>query len=439
MVQRPILGGKISTYWMYDWLDQNEIQAPWEIDNALSERRGFETLVEMYEQASAAKAPSELITPQKSILAGRSLDLSGKLACGDFRCLQKEIESGFFKIWHYFDGIVAAGINPVIIYDAARDDDPGDLARNYTLSHLRLLLYIRSIGAEPWVTFVNKDRQLSEDEWWSLARSLKIADAFKGQRHNQIVDMIAKDMRLDVEHISGNMWQIKVSGGYFTNGKTEYFDCATRPTINIVIHTLLRDYGDAAIEDVLTAQELALPLVQPATVPWINSTKPSKNTPTHEQVALQLRLPVFSNLNVSDFLKLREDERPAFENFRKGLRDQIQSQLGSAVRGETATNIARDVEDDYIRPGLAEIEQRIRGSRKALIKKSGLSFGIGTSVATIGAVSSVPMMIAGSVIALGSTVPLAPLIGSYIDEVNKEIPMHKLYFLWRLKKKGLHW
>jgi len=112
---------------------------------------------------------------------------------------------------------------------------------------------------------------------------------------------------------------------------------------------------------------------------------------------MQLRLPVFNKLNTADFLKFREDERPAFERFRRSLRDEIRRQLTTAADDEPPDRIARNVEDDYLRPGLAEIEQQLRGSRRALIKKSSASLAIGSSVATIGAIASIPMPISGTV------------------------------------------
>jgi hypothetical protein len=195
-------------------------------------------------------------------------------------------------------------------------------------------------------------------------------------------------------------------------------------------------YAGAAILDSAAARELSLPLVQPARVPGVGS---KKNVPLEGQVAIELQLPAFTQLNASDFLRLREDERPAFERFRKALHDQIKLELDSSSRGDSAGHIARNVEENYLRPELAEIEERFRGSRKALIRKSATSLTIGTSVATVGAIASTPLMIASAVVALGSTVPLAPIFGSYIDETSKELPMHELYFLWRLKKKGAHW
>lgn len=426
----------MSTYWMYDWLDENEVKAPWEINNAIGTARGFKRLAELQEEAFAAEENSEQILPQRSIVAGRSLDLSGNIACGGYACLQRDIDMGFLQIWHYFDGIVVSRLNPGLVYDAVRNDGRGGFARTRVLDYLRILLYIRAIGAEPWVTFADKAQELHDHDWRSLARSLNVIDAFEGPRNEQLVKAIARNTHFNVRRIQANQWDVHVSGGYFKTGQSTVMNQSTRPTIEDLSRRILKNYGLAAIEDVAAAQNLSLPLVQPTSVPWISG---KKHTPTQDEVALQLRLPVFSDLNVADFLKLREDERPAFELFRTGLRDQIQSKLDSAARGDTAAGIARNVEDDYLRPGLAEIEQRIRGSRKALIKRTSISLGIGTSAATISAMSSVPMMIAGSVVALGSAVPLAPLLGSYIDEVNKEIPMHKLYFLWRLKKQGKHW
>jgi hypothetical protein len=153
---------------------------------------------------------------------------------------------------------------------------------------------------------------------------------------------------------------------------------------------------------------------------------------------LALELPVFTDLSASDFLKLREDEQPYFERFRAALREAISSRLVPENAGKSAGELAQSIENDFLRPGLADIERRVRGNRKALMKKGTLSLAIGASAATIGALSSVPLMITGGVAALGASVPLAPLINKYIDDRDTSIPMSDLYFLWYIGKHGKH-
>ena len=422
------------TYWLYQWLDEMEIRTEWELNNVLRDRAHFKRLAELHEADAEANVRS--IPISNSIVAGRSLDLSGSIDCGGYPCLRRDVDVAFLRMWHYFDGIVIASIEHRTTREAAQNDGDAYIAQTFLMDHLRILLYLRSVNADQWVTFVDKDQGFIEDDWRPLARSLNVLDAFEGRRHEQIVKSIAKNTHFQVSRLRQGVWQVRLTGGYFTEPQRVTFSQRERPTIDDLSRRILANFGRAALEDVATAEQLGLPLAHPTTVPWISSRK---HVPTQEEVAIQLHLPVLSDLNVADFLKLREDERPAFEKFRKGLRDQIRSQLAAAGKGDTAARIAQNVEDDYLRPGLAEIEQKLRGSRKALVKKSAVSLGIGTSVAVVGAISSVPMMIAGSVVALGSAIPLAPLIGSYLDETNKEMPMSELYFLWRLKKKGKHW
>lgn len=426
----------MAQYWLYDWFDECGVRAQPEIVKALKSSKALKRLIEFRERAPRGPANSQQILPQRSIVVGRSLDLSGAISCGGYGCLRRDIDVAFQQVWHYFDGIVVAQIRPSMIYSAAENDAEGDYDRDGLLNQLRIALYIREVGAEPWVIFADKDREFSDQEWSTLVASLKVEGVFEGQRHDKLVQKIAKNTHFNVRPAGAGAWKIWVSSSYFKTPQQTTIYQAARPTIEDLSSRLLRTFGTAAIQDVATARDLSLSLVQPTPVPWING---KGRRPTQEEVALQLRLPVFSNLDVRDFLKLRDDEWPAFEKFRKGLSDEIKYQLNSAAKGSSAQSIARNVENSYLLPGLADIEQRHRTSRRALARKGAASLTIASSAATVSAISSVPMMIAGSVIALGSAVPLAPLIGSYIDETTKEIPMDKLYFLWRLKKQGKHW
>jgi hypothetical protein len=105
---------------------------------------------------------------------------------------------------------------------------------------------------------------------------------------------------------------------------------------------------------------------------------------------------------------------------------------------KSAAEVAQSVENEVLRPHLAEIESRLKTNRKALIKKSGVSISIGASAATVAALSAVPLMIGGGIAALGAAVPLAPLMHKYIEEKDVSIPMDEFYFLWSINKAKHH-
>jgi hypothetical protein len=168
------------------------------------------------------------------------------------------------------------------------------------------------------------------------------------------------------------------------------------------------------ILDVSVARRLTLPLVEPVSLPWIS--RPYRNgnkRKADDDAVIRVGLPVFDSLSTKDFLKLREDERPAFETFRAELRNAIQSEIAENPSNPPAA-IAKSIHNEYLRPGLAGIEQRIRSRRSALIKKTAVNLTIGTSAIAIGAIAGMPLIGEG-VAALGA-LPLAQIIHKYIDD-----------------------
>jgi hypothetical protein len=116
---------------------------------------------------------------------------------------------------------------------------------------------------------------------------------------------------------------------------------------------------------------------------------------------------------------------------------------GKAIQSEIAQDpsnppaaIAKSIQNEYLRPGLASIEQRIRSRRNALAKKTAVNLTIGTTAAAIGAITGMPLLVEG-VAALGSAIPLAPIIHKYIDD-GEPIKMDKFYFLWQAEKEAGH-
>jgi len=65
----------------------------------------------------------------------------------------------------------------------------------------------------------------------------------------------------------------------------------------------------------------------------------SKMPLTAENVALELQLPVFNELTIGDFIKLREDEQPHFDRFRSALRQAISERLTPENKNKTAAKL----------------------------------------------------------------------------------------------------
>jgi hypothetical protein len=430
-------------HWLAAWLDENEITHDWELDNLLRTPTGVKRLAEFVEKAAHEQKTLQVRYPTpaelgSSIVAGRRLDLSGTFTCTAYDCLRALVDSTFMRIWHYFDGIVVEGISPVEIMEglkSARSHDQYHFEFSLIRDQARLLLYLREIGAEPYTIFSHKPNQFCNEHWLAHAKSLGIFAAFDQARHDELVAKVVRSSEIEigpeVPDFVGR--PVAVRGSYFDTPLHLVVWGSEAPTKEAVVCKIIQDYATSMISDVELARRLTLPLAEPVNIPWIGKRK-KPSLPTEADVALQLDLPVFRSLTSRDFLKLREDERPHFERFRAGLRAEINDHLAAAQAGTPVSVIAREIEEDYLRPGIAELEAQMRSSRKALVGKSKVNLSMTTTPTVIGALTSIPLII-GSVAALLSLEGLA--VNSYMED-RKAIEKENLYFLWRARKQATH-
>jgi hypothetical protein len=442
----------MSNYWVAQWLEENEIRKEKDILNVLDSTGGIEGLKNKANEARDKIRNKRAIQPSESelansIVAGRRVDLSGILACPTYGCLRRNIDTIFKNIWHYFDNVVVEGISPETWFRnfCKGDENVGGSMLRQVHEQARLLLYLRSIGADKYIVVANKTFSFCQEHWMEHAKNLGIADAFDENNRAKLIKQIVDSSSFDVENRAKGVWSAKVRGPLFDESKFYIIVRENPPSPELIVSNAVNDLATATISDVELSRRLSLPLVEATMFPAVQSVSKSSKPENHDgghlpsaaDVALNLELPVFDRLSTRDLLKMREDERPDFEAFRSALRAHIQSRLASADEGATASSIARSIDEEYLRPGLAEIERKLRTSRQAVVRKTVVDLTIGATAVGVAALSSVPMMIAGGVAALGSSVPLAPVIHSYIDD-KRSARMSDLYFLWRVGQHAKH-
>lgn len=437
-----------SNYWLARWLDENEIRHEWELDHLLHTQSGGEGLIEAVFRASQETRESGLeYTDTRdcndSIVAGRKLDLSGMASCPAYECLRQGIDSTLKRVWHYFDRIVVEGLSPIWTAEEIRKTD----AEHFPLTMMkirdqaRLFLYLREIGADNFVIFAPKSHAFCEKHWDIHARELGLAVVVDDSHHDDTVRRIIKSSDFlirESHHPDG--WHVTITGKYFDRPEYATFfhtkegGVGDPPTPEEIACSIISNRATAMISDVGLARRLELPLVEPVDLPWISQRKANIKS-VEDNSAIRIGLPVFDNLTTKDFLKLREDERPDFEAYRAGLQREIQSRIAKNPSKPPAA-IAKDIEDEYLRPGLAKIEKQIRSRRSATLKKTSVNLAIGTSVTAIGAMASMPLLVEG-LAAFGSAIPLAPIIHKFIDD-GESIKMSELYFLWQAERQAKH-
>lgn len=227
---------------------------------------------------------------------------------------------------------------------------------------------------------------------------------------------------------------VSISGKFFDQPIRMDIPIAERPHPEALATNIVNSYANFTIEDIELSRELGIPLIEPASMPWLNKRPRPKGADAEASVALELYLPFLDGISAKDFLKLRNDEQPYFERHRVALRNVIAERLKAPKSKKSPAEVAREIERDYLRPGLAEIEGQFRSSRKALIKNTSISLSICTTTAVVGPLVAMPLLV-GTGIAAASFVP----IFQKYQEDRKAIETSKdLYFLWHVAKQGHH-
>jgi len=141
-------------FWLHDWIDTFEVKELSQAENLLKEaglrkdlkKRASEVPFTI-EEISSSDAPT--------IVAGRAIDLSGELDCFAWECMKKQVDKLFNHVWHYFDRIVVVGPSAHAFSSSWNPEtEPHTIER--LLTYIRLLLYVREIGAEDLLIFREK-------------------------------------------------------------------------------------------------------------------------------------------------------------------------------------------------------------------------------------------------------------------------------------------
>ena len=438
----------VPNYWVAEWLDENEIASDWEVAHCLNSGTGMTSALEIaeettyYEEVSADNG-----NLANSIVAGRRLDLSGYLSCAHYDCLRKNIDTTFKHVWHYFDNIVVEGMSPLIFTD--RFDNGNESAHRYLVNQLadqaRMVLYLREIGADKFTVFAHKTYSYCQEHWLEHATTLGIAEAIDERGSEALIKRILDSSQVKIERMHDDTWGVSLSSSLLEDPRGYVVSTEGKPTPEDVAIQVINDFATGTISDVEIAKRLSLPLIEPTKWAFRNPRAKRKSArsvqqstrPNANDIALSLSLPVFENLTTRDLIKIREDERPDFEAFRSELRKKINEELVAAKDGAPARVIARNIDENYLHPGLANIERKIRNSRQAVTKKTALDLTIAATGVGIGLIHTLPLMIAGGITALSGGIPIKSALDSYIED-KRSIKEDSLYFLWQVEQRARH-
>jgi hypothetical protein len=408
-------------YWLYRWMDESGIDTLKQFHRAVRSPGAIGRLEEY--SASTVTQPTTSIS-SRSVIPARTIDLSGTLSCSDFECMARQVDTLFGRTWHYFDTIVLDG-------SLIEDLHVGSEIFLRTLEQrVKLLLYMRKIGAEQHVAFSRKVSGYCSQHFrdYAIQKDLGLEVLFDRNFEEEVVRKLTNESAVSIERYR-SFWMYEVRYGELKGLWQSYShsDLSNMPSKEDVIRDTFGRYCAALISDLSAVRNLGLPLLQPAETPFLSYSPPDSDT-QDQMMALDLRLPVLANVSAKDILQFRNEHKAEFERFRTALQEAVKEQI--ARNGSASPDvIARQVVEEYIVPELASIESKLNVSRRTLARKIGANVAVASAAVSVGAIASVPLVIASGIAAI---VPAFGPINKYFDD-KSNVELSDLYFLWRAR------
>jgi hypothetical protein len=412
-------------YWLLDWMDENGVKSDWHVDKVLKSKARLKHLRDTAEatpyttEALAGSARSESI-----LVGGRGIDLSGDLECSNWECKKRQVDRLFSRVWHYFDKVVVVGFPAHELHKEER------LANDQVVAEvretMRLLLYLRKIGAEDMLIFRQKPPACEIHSGEQLAKA-----GFPDPTN--VVSKLAKQIEAQ-----GSLRGVREHGNHFhfvldhDTFMHSAFETVTTDEISehgslesAAAYRVVSMYVSRLSSDVLAAKYLSNPFGSDLEYYGVLLREFSAAV-THTDVALEMQLPVLDGVSPADILALRAAEGESFQRFRAALKTAIHARLDAAGTA-TAEQIAREIEIDVLSPALADIGLRLRAAQATLSKKAVLGLGIGALATTCGLALGVPPL---AVAGVGAAMAALQAEYKYIEERN-QIKLDQMYFLWK--------
>jgi hypothetical protein len=422
-------------FWLYDWIDTLEIKKAEEAESLLK-NSGLRK--ELRKRASEVEFTTEPIpkSDAPTIVAGRAIDLSGDLDCYGWECMKQQIDKLFSNVWHYFDRIVIVGPSA---YDFSNlwgfdeKEDVDDILYRQ-LNYIRLLLYIREIGAEDLVVFRQKRPACAVH----LEQHLKDVGLDETLVHSEkLISDLATNAKVIVEeehdeYINYAFIHPEVEHTHW--GAIEKSEARSESALRYAVSAqILKVFLAHLASDIYTARVLKSPLG--STVNLHGQILNSFNGGIQEaDVAFKLDLPVLKDVSPKTLLDIRNNEQSYFEKFRQSLRLAIKERIEN-VSDKRADKIAEEIRMDIINPALSDIELRLNAARKTMERKVGLSAVLGSLVTTCGILTLNPVIAGiGVTAATGGSLTASQ---KFIEE-KRDVSLSDMYFLWKAQEHLAH-
>lgn len=388
-VARPVApgGGRAPQpggYWLARWIDDRGIRHPDDIGRRLRERNAGRAIMAAVESDLGDPFRFMSIGVTDGVLAGGPLDLSGALNCSAYECIRRNIDGHFARVFHYFNRIVVGGLSPYYIALYTRLQDEQQL-RWIIDQHARVLLYLRQVGAEKYVTFTEKGG-LCRSHYGEQVSADRLLSAFDKSDLERLVQRISKSSSFICRQQADSLWHFSIDGPFFHEPYYGSLTQKKQPSKRAMARQAATRYSFSLVTDLAYSKIVNLPLAGAITQSRLaRGHQPGRLT--ESDVALHLNLPVLDQLDIATFLRFREDHQQHFESFRTALASAVSQQLS---RTSSASDAANAVVREFVAPSLSEIERSAKALRRTSLSKSALNFSIGTSSTIVSLTDHIP-------------------------------------------------
>jgi hypothetical protein len=415
-------------HWLYQWIDEEGIKTSGDYMKAIRKRGSFDRLRETSDRVMSSPS-SQRGNASTSVLASRRLDFSGYVSCAAFGCMRPIVDNVFSRVWHYFD--------TVVIDEEPLDDmfftgnDVFDV-----LQPVKLLLYLRAIGAEKYLSYTEKIAGICGDHFREHAEEHHLGlDVLYDEEFERTViqDLVSKGTFRP--QLRGEDWHFDIRHPTFGQvvGTVDHSDPRHPPTNQEMALSAFGRFCAALISDVSASRALGLPLLDAAENSWVPNVSRS-NELNDRVVALNMRLPVLANAPVKEVMHYREENQASFEKFRRALREAIKEQI-ERTGTDSPEAIAQEVVATRIQPELADIELQLSGIRKTLARKIGANITLTGAAVSVGALERIPLVIAATAAAAATS--LYQILNSNVES-RQRAEESDWYFLWKAQHKHRH-
>lgn len=374
-------------------------------------------------------------TDGTTIVAGKTIDLSGDLGCHHPDCLQKDVDKLFGRAWHYFDLIAVEGLAPARAHSMLTSRSSESIEA--FLGYVENFFYIRSIGAEDLLIYRQKPHACA-DHLGEYAERYG-ATSILEQREEWVTSFSA-DAQIEQLEKHDDHWHYALNHPALEHTAYGTVRVARRktkePDQSSVCGDVFDTYAAGLVSDIGAARSMRSPLGTATMVHEDFLAGGPVQTPTVADALFNLDLPVVSGLSTKDLIKIRQENWQFFDAFRQALRDAASELVSKAAASETPyKDIARQIKDDVIEPELIRIRRELRVSTDLLTRKARVSLPVGSLATTVGLLDKSPLVAIGfgAIVSAASIGTLLTDYKKYLDD-RRGVMMSDMYFLWNAQR-----